>query len=125
MPLAAADYSVEESFAESLGSLFAQPQVAITKAPGQTWTHESTGVVLAIPQVQEAENWSLQADAIWMASIYLADHPEIMQDSFEGTTLELGSGGGLLGTTPFSRSGICLNWQHQVSQSQRHIYTHA
>lgn len=92
------NFSVEETFAESLGLLFDRPQIAVTKAPKEHWLHESTGVVLGIPQVHDAANWRLQADAVWGASIYLAEHLEVcLEGSFEGETLELGSGAGLLG----------------------------
>jgi hypothetical protein len=101
MPLdRAVDYvDAEEAFAESTGLLFDHPQIAVTKAPGHLWTHLPTGLVLNIPEINDAANWSLQADAIWTASIFLTEHLDLMEieDTFEGSILELGSGGGLLG----------------------------
>ncbi|PVF93934.1 hypothetical protein CPB86DRAFT_800875 [Serendipita vermifera] len=89
---------VEAIFTASFELLFDHPQTCVTVTEGKLWTHQSSGIVLDIPQVVSAANWSLHADAIWNASIFLSEHLDILDERFEGDTLELGSGGGLLGS---------------------------
>jgi hypothetical protein len=89
---------VEAIFATSLELLYDHPQTCVTVTKGKLWTHQPSGIVLDIPEVATAENWSLQADAIWNASIFLSEHLDMLDESFEGDILELGSGGGLLGS---------------------------
>ncbi|KAG8764967.1 hypothetical protein FS842_000039 [Serendipita sp. 407] len=88
-----------EFFGESLDLLFDHPQVAITAPAGQQWTHERSGIRLEIPRTKDDSNWALQADAVWLASIYLSERLlEVTEgERFEGKTLELGCGAGLLG----------------------------
>jgi nicotinamide N-methyltransferase len=86
---------------DGLAQLFGNPQFAvIPKRKGDMWTHQPSGLVLAIPEVQTSSNWSLHADAIWNASIFLAEHLHLLRDLHSDSTskiLELGCGGGLLG----------------------------
>ena len=92
------DEGVEEMFADALGLLFSVPLVAITAKPGRIWSHEPTGIQVYIPLTAKDENWTLQADAIWLASIFLAEHLDVIEGGFNhDSVLELGSGSGLLG----------------------------
>ena len=85
-------------FADSLGVLFDYNPVAITCKT--TWTHEPSGITLAVPQVAEAKNWNLHADAIWGSSIFVAENLDMLfgRDGLEGKrVLELGAGAGMTG----------------------------
>jgi len=85
-------------FADSLGVLFYHRPVAITRKT--TWTHEPSGIMLAIPQVAEAKNWNLQADAIWGSSIFVAENLDMFFgcEGLDGKrVLELGAGAGMTG----------------------------
>ncbi|KAG8804874.1 hypothetical protein FRC17_005880 [Serendipita sp. 399] len=86
-------------FGESLDMLFDHPRVAITAPVGRVWTHERSGIRVEIPRTKDDSNWSLQADAVWLASIYLSEHLQEVteEEGFVGKTLELGCGAGLLG----------------------------
>ncbi len=85
-------------FADSLGVLFGHTPVAVTRK--MTWTHEPSGITLAVPQVAEAKNWSLHADAIWESSIFVAENLDMFfgHDGLDGRhVLELGAGAGMTG----------------------------
>ena len=95
------DHSDDDSldvFADSLGVLFGYTPVAVTRKT--TWTHEPSGITLAVPQVAEAKNWTLQADAIWQSSIFVAENLDMFfgDDGLDGRhVLELGAGAGMAG----------------------------
>ncbi|CAE7121396.1 unnamed protein product [Rhizoctonia solani] len=55
---------------------------------------EKTGIKIKIPDT-EADNWALQADGVWQASVYLADHLPRPLDGKK--VLELGAAAGLPG----------------------------
>ena len=85
-------------FADSLAVLFGHTRVAVTRKV--TWTHEPSGITLAVPQVAEAKNWSLHADAIWGSSIFVAENLDMFfgHDGLDGRhVLELGAGAGMAG----------------------------
>lgn len=85
-------------FADSLGVLFDHAPVAVTRTA--IWTHEPSGITLAVPQVAEAKNWGLQADAIWVSSIFVAENLDMFfgHDRLDGRhVLELGAGAGMTG----------------------------
>lgn len=85
-------------FADSLEVLFDHRPVGITH--GTTWTHEPSGITLAVPQVAEAKNWNLHAEAIWGSSIYVAENLDMLfgPDGLDGKrVLELGAGAGMAG----------------------------
>lgn len=108
------DEGIEETFADALALLFSVPQVAVTARPGRVWTHANTGIRVCIPLTAKDENWTLQADAVWLASIFLADHLDLFDaDSFKyESVLELGSGSGLLGlaiATRFPQARVVLS----------------
>jgi nicotinamide N-methyltransferase len=84
--------------ADSLGVLFDYTPVAV--APKKTWVHERSGITLAVPQVAEAKNWGLHADAIWASSIFVAEKLDMFfgHDGLDGRrVLELGAGAGMTG----------------------------
>jgi len=85
-------------FADSLGVLFGHTPMAVTRKT--TWTHEPSGITLGVPQVAEAKNWSLHADAIWGSSIFVAENLDMFfdYDGLDGRrVLELGAGAGMTG----------------------------
>ena len=85
-------------FADSLGVLFGYTPVAVTRRA--TWTHEPSGITLAVPQVAEAKNWSLHADAIWGSSVFVAENLDMFfsHNELDGRrVLELGAGAGMAG----------------------------
>jgi nicotinamide N-methyltransferase len=85
-------------FADSLEVLFNYRPVAI--ASKITWTHESSGITLAVPRVAEAKNWNLHADAIWGSSVFVAENLDMFfgQGGLDGRrVLELGAGAGMAG----------------------------
>lgn len=95
-----AEFSAEDAFSASLGLLFDHQLAAIVVPSHELWTHEPTGIVLAIPNVQDAANWSLHADAVWTASLFLANHFNTFGKSLDlagKRVLELGAGSGLAG----------------------------
>ncbi|KAH7341766.1 putative methyltransferase-domain-containing protein [Rhizoctonia solani] len=53
-----------------------------------------TGIRIKVPDT-ESENWALQADGVWQASVYLADH--LPRPLREKKVLELGAAAGLPG----------------------------
>lgn len=135
----AADFAVEEAFSASLELLFDHPNSAIVVSPHSLWSHERTGIVLAIPSVQNAANWSLHADAVWTASLFIAEHILMLSTELDVTkkrVLELGAGTGLAGIaiarllspssiviTDYPDDGIISTLRENVGRNQVHQAT--
>ncbi|KAF8717677.1 MYST (SAS MOZ) family, partial [Rhizoctonia solani] len=82
-----------EIFASGFGMVFGEVPVTLGTTHG-VYTHESTGIRIQIPDT-ESENWALQADGVWQAAVYMADHlPRPLKGK---TVLELGAAAGLPG----------------------------
>ncbi|CAE6441751.1 unnamed protein product [Rhizoctonia solani] len=82
-----------EIFASALEVVFGEVPVTAGTTKG-VYTHEKTGIKIKIPDTQ-AENWALQADGVWQASVFLADHlPRPLNGK---KVLELGAAAGLPG----------------------------
>lgn len=79
-------------FASSLSTIFSiEPVTVAVSNATRSFTRRGVAVGLANPS---ACHWSLQADAIWRSSLYLADH---LPDARNRAVLELGAGSGLPG----------------------------
>jgi predicted nicotinamide N-methyase len=100
-----------EIFTSGLGVVFGEVPVTVGTTHGMyihgqlfqpipkltykwVWCLESTGIKIKIPDT-ESENWALQADGVWQAAVYMADH---LPRPFKGKkVLELGAAAGLPG----------------------------
>lgn len=96
---------MEDVFSSSLELLYDTQPVAIVAEGSRLWKHEQTGIELASPKGSEVSDWTLHADAIWISSIFMADHLDMF--SIDGRTpwriLELGAGAGLVGIAAAKR----------------------
>ncbi|KAG8732797.1 hypothetical protein FRC11_010922 [Ceratobasidium sp. 423] len=82
-----------EIFASGLEVVFGEVPVTVGTTKG-VYTHEKTGIKIRVPDTK-SENWALQADGVWQASVYLADHlPRPLRGK---RVLELGAAAGLPG----------------------------
>ncbi|KAG8706219.1 hypothetical protein FRC09_002519 [Ceratobasidium sp. 395] len=90
------DIDTYEIFTSALETLYDELPVTLATTGG-AYVHERAGqktIVIRTPETC-SENWGLQADGVWQASRYLADH--LPPDLDGKRVLELGAAGGLPG----------------------------